>query len=133
MTEAWYWWSGLLAVLFLIVMASVVYSTYIKNRGADKSKTLESYDGVDDNDGPVPGLVFLGYFIFFIGAVVFLVLYPGIGNFPGVLGWSQEDDSVNAHRTPLESAGYGACERWCRLDGVDATGRYRACGSVCIR
>jgi len=103
MTEAWYWWSGLLTSLFLIVMASAVYSTYRTNRGADKSKTLESFDGVDENDGPVPSLVFLGYFTFFIGAVVFLVLYPGIGNFSGVLGWSPEDDSVNAHRAPLES------------------------------
>ena len=103
MTEAWYWWSGLLTSLFLIVMASAVYSTYRTNRGADKSKTLESFDGVDENDGPVPSLVFLGYFTFFIGAVVFLVLYTGIGNFPGVLGWSPEDDSVNAHRAQLES------------------------------
>ena len=52
-------------------------------------KTGHVYDGIEEYDNPLPGW----WFKMFVGTVVFgviyLVLYPGLGNFGGVLGWTQ--------------------------------------------
>ena len=55
----------------------------------DSPKTGHVYDGIEEYDNPLPGW----WFKMFVGTVVFgviyLVLYPGLGNFGGVLGWTQ--------------------------------------------
>ncbi|TNE79495.1 MAG: cytochrome-c oxidase, cbb3-type subunit III [Gammaproteobacteria bacterium] len=52
-------------------------------------KTGHVYDGIEEYDNPLPGWwfkMFVGTVIF---AVVYLVLYPGLGSYAGVLGWTQ--------------------------------------------
>lgn len=55
----------------------------------ESPKTGHVYDGIEEYDNPLPGW----WFKMFVGTVVFgviyLVLYPGLGNFGGVLGWTQ--------------------------------------------
>ena len=46
------------------------------------------YDGIEEYDNPLPGWWFKMFVLTVIFAVVYLVLYPGLGNFQGVLGWS---------------------------------------------
>ncbi len=52
-------------------------------------KTGHVYDGIEEYDNPLPGW----WFKMFVGTVIFaigyLILYPGFGSFPGVLGWTQ--------------------------------------------
>lgn len=55
----------------------------------EAQKTGHVYDGIEEYDNPLPGWwfkMFLGTVIF---GVIYLVLYPGLGNFGGVLGWTQ--------------------------------------------
>jgi len=51
-------------------------------------KTGHVYDGIEEYDNPLPGW----WFNMFVGSVIFsavyVVLYPGLGNFPGLLGWT---------------------------------------------
>lgn len=52
-------------------------------------KTGHVYDGIEEYDNPLPGWwfkMFVGTVIF---AIIYLVLYPGLGSFGGVLGWTQ--------------------------------------------
>ena len=73
----------------------------------ESPKTGHVYDGIEEYDNPLPGWwfkMFLGTVIF---GVVYLVLYPGLGNFGGVLGWTQvgqweeEVAEAEAKYTPL--------------------------------
>ena len=51
--------------------------------------TGHSFDGIEELDNPLPKW----WFYLFVGSCVFslgyLALYPGLGNFQGLLGWSQ--------------------------------------------
>lgn len=73
----------------------------------EAQKTGHVYDGIEEYDNPLPGWwfkMFLGTVIF---GVIYLVLYPGLGNFGGVLGWTQvgqweeEVAEAEAKYTPL--------------------------------
>ena len=52
-------------------------------------KTGHVYDGIEEYDNPLPSW----WFNMFVGTVIFsiiyLVLYPGMGSYAGVLGWTQ--------------------------------------------
>ena len=57
--------------------------------GAARETLGHSYDGIEELDTPLPRWwlwLFIGTIAFSLG---YLVLYPGLGNFPGTLGWSQ--------------------------------------------
>lgn len=53
--------------------------------------TGHSFDGIEELDNPLPKW----WFYLFVGTCVFslgyLALYPGLGNFKGLLGWTQEN------------------------------------------
>lgn len=53
--------------------------------------TGHSFDGIEEYDNPLPKW----WFYLFVGTCVFslgyLVLYPGLGNFKGILGWTQHN------------------------------------------
>lgn len=46
------------------------------------------YDGIEEFDNPLPRWWFNLFIITFVFAGVWLVLYPGLGSFPGILGWT---------------------------------------------
>lgn len=63
-----------------------------KSQTTDKETdrtTGHSFDGIEEYDNPLPKW----WFYLFVGTCVFslgyLALYPGLGNFQGLLGWSQ--------------------------------------------
>lgn len=57
----------------------------------ETEKTMgHSFDGIEEYDNPLPKwwyYLFVGTCVFALG---YLVFYPGLGNFQGILGWSQE-------------------------------------------
>ncbi len=58
----------------------------------DSNKTTgHVYDGIEEYDNPLPKWwvwMFNGTMVF---SLVYLVLYPGLGGYEGVLGWTQEN------------------------------------------
>lgn len=60
----------------------------------------EAYDGIVELNMPLPRW-WLGLFIATIAfSIVYLLLYPGLGNYPGLLGWS----SAGQHAAAVEEA-----------------------------
>jgi len=90
-------WSGWIIVITLGTIAFCAWVLF-GNRKTDKrpdaqgnvETTGHSADGIDEYDNPLPRW----WFILFIGTLIFalgyLALYPGLGNFRGLLGWTQE-------------------------------------------
>lgn len=84
----------------VITLGTIGISAWLlfSNRKTDKTPdaqgnvdtTGHAADGIEEYDNPLPRW----WFYLYVGTVIFalgyLVLYPGLGNFAGVLGWSQE-------------------------------------------
>ncbi len=63
------------------------------NPPADPDKvphTGHVYDGIEELDNPIPYWWYLKYLALIVFALGYLALYPGLGNYQGLLGWTQE-------------------------------------------
>ena len=86
-------WSGWIAVLTLVSLAGMVWlvwSVYFgRDRGHD-SETGPVWDGnLKEGERPAPMWWFWLLFGSLIFSVVYLMLFPGLGGFAGLLDWSQ--------------------------------------------
>ncbi len=54
------------------------------------SSTGHTFDGIEEYDNPLPRWWFYLFIVTIIFAAVYLVLYPGLGNYKGYFGWTQE-------------------------------------------
>jgi cytochrome c oxidase cbb3-type subunit 3 len=95
MSTFWSLWISIITIITTVGVCWVLLSNrkvVVKEKPKDGEapKTGHVYDGIEEYDNPLPGW----WFNMFVGTVVFtiiyLVLYPGMGNFPGVLGWTSD-------------------------------------------
>ncbi len=52
--------------------------------------TGHSWDGLEELNNPLPSWWLYMYYLTIVFSIGYLALYPGLGNFRGFLGWSQE-------------------------------------------
>ncbi|MET1076432.1 MAG: cytochrome-c oxidase, cbb3-type subunit III [Pseudomonas sp.] len=94
MTTFWSWYITLLTVATLLALIWLIFATRKGEAKGVSEKTMgHSFDGIEEYDNPLPKwwfMLFLGTLVFAIG---YLVLYPGLGNWKGLLpgydGWTQ--------------------------------------------
>lgn len=96
MSTFWSWYITLLTVGSLVALSLLLITTRTRSlRKGESAQTLgHSFDGIEEYDNPLPRwwlLLFIGTLLFAAG---YLTLYPGLGNFKGLLpgyenGWSQ--------------------------------------------
>ena len=80
MNTFWSNWVIVLTLVFLIFMLIVVVYYWRKNHTAAQNKTVDSFENTKENDAAVPKLLLLSYFIAFVFASGFIVLYFGLCN-----------------------------------------------------
>lgn len=113
MTSFWSWYITLLSLGTIAALVWLLLATRKGQRNDSTEETVgHSYDGIEEYDNPLPRW----WFLLFVGTVIFalgyLVLYPGLGNWKGVLpgyedGWTQvkewqrEIDKANEQYGPL--------------------------------
>ncbi|ERP92835.1 cytochrome CBB3 [Alcanivorax sp. P2S70] len=98
MSNFWSWFIIVIVAINLLGCAGLLlWNNSISAEEAAKETTGHSFDGIVERNSPLPrwwlGL-FIGTLIF---ACVYLALYPGLGKFEGMLGWtsaSQYDSEV---------------------------------------
>jgi cytochrome c oxidase cbb3-type subunit 3 len=73
---------GSLLIFFLILQM---------NRTGNKpgQTTGHSYDGIEEYDNPLPSWWYWGFVLTILYGLGYLAYYPGLGNFPGLSGWTQ--------------------------------------------
>lgn len=113
MTTFWSWYVTLLSLGTIAALVWLLLATRKGQRGDSTEETVgHSYDGIEEYDNPLPKW----WFMLFVGTVIFalgyLALYPGLGNWKGMLpgyegGWTQvkewqrEMDKANEQYGPL--------------------------------
>ncbi|MGP9764957.1 cytochrome-c oxidase, cbb3-type subunit III [Halomonas sp. AOP13-D3-9] len=88
------------AWIIIITLGTIALSVWIllANRRTDKTPDAEgnvettghAADGIEEYDNPLPKWWFQLFVLTVVFALGYLVLYPGLGNYAGILGWSQE-------------------------------------------
>ncbi|BAN49569.1 cytochrome-c oxidase, cbb3-type subunit III [Metapseudomonas resinovorans] len=95
MTTFWSWYVSLLTSFTLLALLWLIFATRKGESQGTTDKTMgHAFDGIEEYDNPLPKW----WFLLFVGTLLFaagyLVLYPGLGNWKGVLpgyddGWTQ--------------------------------------------
>ncbi|WP_428772479.1 cytochrome-c oxidase, cbb3-type subunit III [Vibrio sp.] len=97
MTTFWSLWIIVITVGTLLGCAAVLYWCLKDKMGVEEGADMgHEYDGIRELNNPLPKwwtYLFIGTFVF---AAIYLTLYPGLGNFKGVLGWQSSDQTVRS-------------------------------------
>ncbi|WP_372385142.1 c-type cytochrome [Vibrio sp. BS-M-Sm-2] len=101
MSTFWNLWAVLLTLIFFVLMVSVVVKYWRSNHKADHDHTIGTFDGIEEKDAPPPKLLFVSYAVAFLLSAGYLVLYPGLGEWEGLVDWKQSDDKLSSPTTSL--------------------------------
>lgn len=74
--------------LWLLLATRKVKVTQSQENGDQPPTTGHVYDGIEEYDNPLPGWWFNMFILTVVFAVIYLFLYPGLGNYKGYLGWT---------------------------------------------
>ena len=93
MSSFWSWY------IIIIVAINIIGATWIlwalrKNPHSNISENESmghSFDGIEELNNPLPRWWVWLFAITIVFSIVYLVLYPGLGNFKGVLNWTSDD------------------------------------------
>ena len=91
-------WSVWIIVIVTINIAGAVWLLFANRKVEVRSdaaegrsqKTGHVYDGIEEYDNPLPRWWFNMFILTVVFSVIYLILYPGMGNFKGLLGWTSE-------------------------------------------
>ena len=89
MTSFWSAWVILLTVLTIVLITWVLVANRQRERRSGERTTGHESDGIEEFDNPLPAWWFWMFAITIIWGVAYLIVYPGLGNFPGLAGWTQ--------------------------------------------
>lgn len=88
-------WSIWVIVLTLTNLALVIWVLFANRKVAvddqedpENRTTGHIYDGIEEYDNPLPKWWFLLFILTLVFSAIYLVIYPGMGNFKGVAGWT---------------------------------------------
>ena len=113
MTSFWSWYITLLSLGTIAALVWLLLATRKGQRHDSTEETVgHSYDGIEEYDNPLPRWWFMLFVATVLFALGYLALYPGLGNWKGMLpgyegGWTQvkewqrEMDKANEQYGPL--------------------------------
>ncbi len=95
MTTFWSVWISVITLGSLAGIAALLYWCTKDKMGVEEGDDMgHEYDGIRELNNPLPkwwSYMFWGTLVF---AIVYLILFPGLGNFKGVLNWQSSDQAV---------------------------------------
>lgn len=109
MSAAWSWYVTILSLANILACVWLIRWTAKKRpgEGAASDTTGHEWDGLREYNNPMPRWWLGLFYLTIVFALVYLLLYPGLGNFKGLLGWTQtgayeaEVKQVEADVAPL--------------------------------
>jgi cytochrome c oxidase cbb3-type subunit III len=113
-------WSGWIILLTLANIAGAVWLLWVTSRtrpGESASDTTgHVWDGdLQEYNNPLPRWWLWLFYLTVLFSIVYLVLYPGLGNFQGVLGWTQ----TGQYDTEVQRVEARHAEFYARFDDME--------------
>ncbi len=108
MSDFWSLYIIAIVVLNLVGCAALLlWNLRMSPEEAARETTGHSFDGIIEKNTPLPRWWLWLFVITLVFSVIYLVLYPGLGKYPGTLGWTsdnqwqQEVEFVERQTAPL--------------------------------
>ncbi len=93
MTSFWSLWIS--AITIAVIAGCLILVLHTRRTEVHKETTTETmhhaFDGIEELDNPLPRWWFNMFIITIIFGVVYLFLYPGLGNYKGYLNWTSHN------------------------------------------
>lgn len=91
MSSGWSWFIIIGVTVNTVGIVWLLFSTSKKEVDPQEDNTTgHEWDGITELNNPLPKWWFNLFVITIVFAIIYLILYPGMGTFKGTLGWSQE-------------------------------------------
>jgi cytochrome c oxidase cbb3-type subunit 3 len=100
MASFWSLWIIILTSALLIAITWVLFGNRKDLSHTTEDTTGHEYDGIEELDNPLPGWWFYMFVLTIVWGIGYLIIYPGMGNYPGLLGWT----SVKQHEERVSAA-----------------------------
>ena len=96
MTSFWSMWIIILTSITIVGITWILFANRKREQQPTDKTTGHEYDGIQEYDNPLPAWWFYMFVLTIVWGVGYLIIYPGMGNFPGILGWTQIQQHDNA-------------------------------------
>ena len=102
-------WSVWITVLSLVVIAGCFLLLRVCSKNTTGVKEGESmghsFDGIEELNNPLPKWWSYMFYITIVFGLIYLALFPGLGNYKGLLGWTSSNQSIGTeHGIKADSA-----------------------------
>lgn len=88
MSSFWSAWIIVLTVISFVLIVWLLFSNRKITVDENRRTTGHVYDGIEEYDNPLPSWWIKMFVISIVFGVGYLIAYPGLGNFPGLLNWT---------------------------------------------
>jgi len=89
MASIWSYWIIILTTITLVGITWILFANRKREQQPADKTTGHEYDGIEEYDNPLPAWWFYMFFITIVWGVGYLIVYPGMGNYAGAIGWTQ--------------------------------------------
>lgn len=92
MSEALGWYIAGVTIAFIIaIILLIVWTTRIKVDVGNGEKMGHSWDGIVELNNSLPRWWLHMFWMTIVFSIIYLVLYPGLGTYKGVFGWTSDN------------------------------------------
>lgn len=89
MTSFWSLWIIVLTTITFVGITWILFANRKQEQRNTERTTGHVSDGIEEYDNPLPAWWFYMFVMTIVWGAGYLVIYPGMGNFPGLLNWTQ--------------------------------------------
>lgn len=95
MSSFWSAWIIVLTIGTLIGLMSLLAWNMTNYTGVEEGESMgHAFDGIEELNNPLPKWWTILYWLCFAWGFVYLALYPGLGNYKGLLGWTSSNQGI---------------------------------------
>ncbi|PHR66947.1 cytochrome-c oxidase, cbb3-type subunit III [Pseudidiomarina marina] len=97
MSSFWSAWIIVLTLAFLVFIIWLLRWNMTNYTGIKEGELMDhEFDGIVEINNPMPKWWTILFWITIVWGFLYLALYPGLGNFTGLLGWSSSNQDVRS-------------------------------------